>query len=219
MSRLFITQREQNLVADLTRELFRDIAGQVVYYYSISEVKTRAHEVYNESTDKVYDTPVALPALVGSPKSQAKTNIFGTDVLQSLEVYLHYRDLLTIGIEVNTGDFLRYGDTMYEIVDLERLRNPFGHAEQLDGLRLTCTQARKGQIDTPQVGPSDIGYSDPNAVQKEFEQTRGQKVQDNLPTGDQRDLQENGVLEPPVTGAKKIVADQPGDVDFYGDKW
>jgi len=219
MSRFFIGQREQNLISDLTKEVFRDIVGQVIYYYSISETKTRNHEIYNESPDKVWDTPVELSALVGSPKTEVKTSVFGPETLQKLEVFLHYRDLLDVGIEVNAGDFVRWGDSMYEIVSLERLRNVYGHAEQLDGIKLSCVQSRKGQIDTPQVGPSDVGYSDPDAVQKEFEQTRGQKEQDGMPTGDKRDLQDNGVLEPPITGAKKIVEDGERGSDFYGDKW
>jgi hypothetical protein len=148
-----------------------------------------------------------------------KTDIFGPSVLQKLDVFLHYRDLLDVGIDVSTGDFVRWGDTLYEIVNVSRLRNIYGHAEQLDGMKLECVQSRKGQIDAPQVGPSDVGYSDPKAVQKDFEQTRGQKTQDNMPTGDKRDLRENGVLEDPVSGAKKVVEDGDKGSDFYGDKW
>lgn len=218
MSRLFITQREQNLISDLTKEVIRDIGGQVVYYYPISETKTRTHELYNESPDKVFDTPIQLPALVGSPESDIKTTIFGPERLQKLEVFLHYRDMIDIGVNVTTGDFLRYGDTIFEIVNVARLQNIYGHAEQLDGFKLECVQARKGQLDAPQVGPSDIAYSDPDAVQKEFKQTRGQETQEGLSTGDKRDLQKNGVLEQPTDGPKKVVEDPTGS-DFYGDKW
>jgi len=218
MSRLFITQREQNLISDLTKEVIRDIAGQVVFYYPISEVKTRTHELYNESPDKVYDTPIQLPALVGAPDTEVKTTIFGPERLAKLEVFLHYRDMIDIGVNVTTGDFIRYGDTLYEIVNLEWLNNIYGHVEQLDGVKLNCVQARKGQLDTPQIGPSNVSYSDPDAVQKEFKQTRGQTTQEGMPTGDRRDLQENGVLEEPTDGPKKVVEDPTGS-DFYGDKW
>jgi hypothetical protein len=34
-----------------------------------------------------------------------------------------------------------------------------------------------------------------------------------------RDLQENGVLEKPVSGPNRIVEDGPKGSDFYGDKW
>lgn len=219
MSRFFITQREQNLISDLTKELFRDVVGQVVYYYAISEIKTHSHEIYNESPDKIFDAPVQLPALVGSPKTEMNSSVFGPEIFQKLEVFLHYRDLLDIGLEVSSGDFVRWGDTMYEIVNIERLRNVYGHAEQLDGIKLNCIQSRRGQIEAPQIGPSDIAYSDDGAVQKDFEQTRGEKEQDGMPTGDKRDLRENGVLEEPVTGPKQIVEDGDKGFDFYGDRW
>lgn len=218
MSRLFITQREQNLISDLTKEVIRDIAGQVIYYYAINELKTRNHELYNESPDKVFDTPIELPALVGSPESDIKTDIFGPERLQKLEVFLHYRDMLDIGINITTGDFLRYGDTLFEIVNVARLQNIYGHAESLDGYKLECVQARKGQFDAPQVGPSDVQFSDPDAVKKDFEQTRGAKSQNGIATGDKRDLQENGVLEPTEGGPAKVVEDATGS-DFYGEKW
>lgn len=219
MSRLFIGQREQNFISDITKELFRDIVGQKVYYYAISETKTRNHEIYNESADKMWDAPVELPALVGSPERTVKTDIFGPEHLAKLEVFLHYRDLLDIGINVVIGDFIRWGDTMYEIANITNLRNIYGHAEQTDGFKLECVQARVGQIDAPQIGPSDIAYSDPDAVQKEFEQTRGNKEINGQATGDRRDLQDNGVLEKPVTGPNRIIEDGPKGSDFYGDKW
>jgi hypothetical protein len=219
VSRLFIGQREQNLISDITKELFRDVVGQKVYYYAISETKTRNHEIYNESSDKVWDAPVELPALVGSPERGVKSDIFGPEYLAKLEVFLHYRDLIDIGINVTVGDFIRWGDTVYEIANVTNLRNIYGHAESTDGYKLECVQARKGQIDPPQVGPSDIAYSDPDAVQKEFEQTRGNKEMNGEPTGDRRDLQENGVLEKPVTGPNRVVEDGPKGSDFYGDKW
>jgi hypothetical protein len=218
MSRLFITQRELNLINDLSKEIIRDIAGQVVYYYAISELKTRTHEIYNESPDKVFDTPLQLPALVGSPETDIKTTIFGPERIQKLEVFLHHRDMVDIGVNVMTGDFIQYGDTMFEIVNIARLNNIYGHAEQLDGYKLNCVQARKGQMDAPQLGPSDIAYTDPGAIQSTFEQTRGNKEQDGMPTGDRRDLQENGVLEPNDAGPAKVVKDSTGS-DFYGDKW
>jgi hypothetical protein len=126
--------------------------------------------------------------------------------------------MVGIGVNLLIGDFLRYGDTLFEIVNVERLQNIYGHAEQLDGYKLTCVQARKGQIDAPQVGPSDVSYSDPDAVQKVFTQTRGEKTQEGMPTGDKRDLQESGVLEPTEGGPAKVVEDRTGS-DFYAEKW
>ncbi len=217
MSRLFITQKELNLMSDLTKEVFKDIAGQVIYYYPISTTKTKTHDLYHEAVQKIFDTPVQLSALVGSPESSIKTGIFGPDHLSKLEAFLHHQDMVDVGINVVIGDFIRYGDTLYEIVNVDRLRNIYGHAEQLDGLKLSCVQARKGQFDAPQLGPSDVAYSDADAVQTTFEQTRGAVDVSGEPTGDKRQLVQNGVLEP-SSGPSKVV-ESPVGSDFYTEKW
>lgn len=218
MSRFFITQRELNCISDWTKEIIRDIAGQKIYYYAISELKTKNHDVYNESADKVWDAPLELPALVGSPEREVKSDIFGPEYLSKLEVFLHHQDMIDIGVNVSVGDFVRYGDTMYEIANVTNLRNIFGHVETTDGYKLDCVQARKGQIDPPQIGPSDVAYADADAVQREFEQTRGNKMIDGQQTGDVRKLRESGTLEEPVTGPNRIVEDEKTGADFYGEK-
>lgn len=218
MSRLFITTKEINLISDLTKEVIRDLAGQVIYYYPINELKTLSHEVYNEATKKVFDAPIQLPAMVGSPESEIKSSIFGPERLQQLEAYVQHKDMVDMGVNIVTGDFLRYGDTLYEITNVARLMNIYGHAEQLDGYKITATQARKGQFDASQLGPSDVAYADPDAVQKTFKQTRGTTEQDGFPTGDRRELQENGVLEKPLSGEASIVENDTTGSDFYGEQ-
>lgn len=219
MSRLFLTLRERNFMSDLTKELTRDVVGQKIYYYAINENKTNVHDFYNESADgKVYDPPIELPALVGSPDRSVKTDIFGPEYLAKLEAFLHYRDLVDVGMNVCVGDFVRYGEVMYEITNVSKMRNIYGIVEELDGLKLTLTQARRGQIDTPQLGPSDIANSDPGSVQASFEQTRGNEVIKGQPTGDKRTLREEGVLEPAITGPNDVKADERTGADFYADK-
>ena len=38
MSRLFITPREINFINDVAKELVKDVAGQKIYYFPISEI-------------------------------------------------------------------------------------------------------------------------------------------------------------------------------------
>ena len=47
MSRLFITPREIDFINDVAKEVLKDVAGQKIYYFPISEVKTRVHDVYH----------------------------------------------------------------------------------------------------------------------------------------------------------------------------
>ena len=60
MARLFISPREINFINDLAKELVKDIAGQKIYYFPISEVKSRVHDIYEEAIDKIFDDPIDI---------------------------------------------------------------------------------------------------------------------------------------------------------------
>ena len=70
MARLFITPREMNFISDITKEVIKDVNGQKIMYFPISELKTKAHDVYNEALEKVFDNPVSIDALVDAQYQQ-----------------------------------------------------------------------------------------------------------------------------------------------------
>lgn len=222
MSRLFITDREQRYISDLTKEVIKDINGQKIYYYPISEIKTKVHDVYNEAIKKVYDNPIIIDALVETKFHEgAKINQFGVDNEYMLEVYVQWRDLVEKGIEISIGDYFSYGTIMYEITDRNFVKTIYGQAEHKDGIRLVGTRVRESQFKAPLHGPTDISHLDDDAIQHHFEQQRGQSETSNGETGDVRELQRDEVLESPLTGTKKISykGDSRGKVSsFYGDE-
>lgn len=206
MARLFITPRELNFISDVTKEVIKDVIGQRVYYYPISEHKTKSHGVYNEALQKIYDNPIALDCLVDSNfQTDTKIDKFGVDAQFKVEVFLQYRDLIDKGINVNIGDFFSFSDIFYEVTERVFMRNIFGMPEHKDGVKLVGVKAREGLFVAPVVGPTDIGYTDADAVQKEFIQQRGEAFDKNgEATGDRRDLVDNGVLDKPLTGPKEV---------------
>lgn len=206
MARLFITPRELNFISDVTKEVIKDVIGQRVYYYPISEHKTKSHGVYNEALQKIYDNPIALDCLVDSNfQTDTKIDKFGVDAQFKVEVFLQYRDLIDKGINVNIGDFFSFSDIFYEVTERVFMRNIFGMPEHKDGVKLVGVKAREGLFVAPVVGPTDIGYTDADAVQKEFTQQRGEAFDKNgEATGDRRDLVDNGVLDKPLTGPKEV---------------
>lgn len=205
MSRLFITPRELNFISDITKEIIKDVVGQVIYYYPISERKTRAHDVYNEAHKKVFDQPIAIDALVdASPQKETKADLFGSDPFFQLEVFLQYRDLVDKGINIVLGDFFSFSDVFYEIVEVHAMRNIYGLPEHVDGMKLIGTKARDGQFEAVLRGPTDIAYADDDAVQKKFVQQRGQTENSLGITGDVRTLVSEGVLDEPLTGPKQV---------------
>jgi hypothetical protein len=216
MARLFITPRELNFISDITKEIIKDVVGQKVYYYPISEIKTKTHGVYNEALKKIYDNPIILDAFVDSNfQNDTKIDKFGIDTQFKVEVYIQYRDLVDKGINVNIGDFFSFSDIFYEITERNFMRNIYGMPEHKDGVRLIGVKARESLFNAPVLGPTDIEYTDADAVQKQFYQQRGNSVDQNGdPTGDKRDLVESGVLDKPLTGPKEVS--EKGDPNSVG---
>lgn len=205
MARLFITPRELDFISDITKEVIKDVIGQKIYYYAVSEFKTKTHDLYSEAIKKVFDNPIAIDALVDRTfQTDTKIDEFGIDAQYKIEAYLQYRDLIDKGINVTIGDFFSFSDVFYEITERVVMRNIYGQAEHKDGIKLIGTKARDGQFKALTLGPTDIARPDADAVQKEFEQQRGFKENSRGPTGDVRDLQKQGVLDDPLTSAKKV---------------
>lgn len=204
MARLFITEREMNLISDLTKELVKDVNGQKIYLFPISELKTLAHPVYNEAVQKVYDNPVEIDALVADPQTEIKVDGFGIDKTFKIEVYVQWRDLVDKGINVSMGDYFSYGDNFYEVAEFFYTRHIYGQVDHRDGVKLTGIKVREGQFKAKLFGPTDISYTEGDAVQKDFEQQRGFAENVNGPTNDKRELVERGVLDPPLTGPKHV---------------
>ena len=205
MARLFITPRELNFISDITKEIVKDVNGQVIYYYPISEIKTQAHEVYNEAIEKIFDNPIAIDALVSATfQEDTKIGPFGPDAQYRLDVYVQYRDMIDKGIEISLGDYFSFSTLFYEITNVTVMKTIFGQAEHKDGIKITGTKVRESQFKAKTLGPTDISLSDPDAVQKTFVQQRGQSETSEGVTGDKRDLQLAGVLDAPLTGPKEV---------------
>lgn len=205
MARLFITQREINFISDITKEIIKDVIGQKIYYYAISEIKTKTHSIYNEALKKVFDNPLVLDALVGQSAIDTKIDKFGIDAQYQTEVYIQYRDLIDKGVNVSIGDFFSFSDIFYEITEKMFMRNIYGMAEHIDCIKLVGTQARESLFIAPIKGPTDIAYTDADAVQNTFVQQRGEELDsDGNPTGDKRELVDSGVLGKPITGPKQV---------------
>ena len=76
MPRLFITPREINLINDLAKEVIKDVVGQKIYLFQISEAKSKIHDVYEESTEKIFDNPIELECLV---EYEPQKNVYNHD--------------------------------------------------------------------------------------------------------------------------------------------
>ena len=217
MARLFITPREIDLISDMTKEVMKDVIGQKIYYYRVREEYSEIHDVYEEAPEKIFDQPVEIDALIEWDSSKVTTNQFGTEKYQKITVYIQARDMISKQIDLREGDYLSYSTNFFEITTIEYDQIIFGQIEYSTGWRLSCTQARVGQIDKMPVGPTSEEYSDPDAVQETFVQQRGLEENRLGKTGDERDLIKKGKLDAPEKPAEVSTNADPRKVEssFY----
>lgn len=226
MSRLFITPREIDFIADLNKEIIKDVIGQKIYYYKVREDLTDIHDVYEEAPDKVFDPPIEVDCRVDWDPAEVRTNMFGQEAYWSITAYIQTRDLIDKDITIESGDFFSYGTTFFEVTSVLETSTIYGQIEHSTGVTVTGKQAREGLIDKIPHGPLDESYSDEGAIQDTFVQQRGFSENSLGETGDIRSLQEKGTLEKPISGPAEVSPkggnqkkDEIGMIDssFYGD--
>ena len=212
MARLFITPREIDFIADITKEITKDVIGDVIYYYKVREDVSDVHEVYEEALDKVFDPPVEIDARIQWNPREIKTDRFGYEGVYTTEVYVHYRDMIDRGIKLEEGDYFSYGDNYFEITSIVYDKVIFGQVEHISGYTLKGKQARKGQIDVSKpIGPTEEIYSDPDGIKRTFKQQRGDSSM-----GDRRELVAQGKVDD-TTHVQQEVKEDTSSSSFYGD--
>lgn len=220
MSRLFITPRELDFISDVTKEIVKDVIGQVIYYYSVSETKSRVHDIYLESPEKVFENPCQLDALVEFIPKENRTNEFGSEEFYTTKAWVHVRDLLDKGIQLSEGDFFSYGDIFFEITKYTPESTVYGEVEHLVGYIIEAKQSRRTQFEAKIFGPTAEKYSDADAQQNTFVQQRGFSNNRLGPTGDVRDLEKRGVTDRPISGPDEVSprgSTTGAGSAFYGD--
>jgi hypothetical protein len=224
MARLFTTPREIDYFSHLNKELTKDINGQKIFYYSISRVKTMVHDVYEESTDKIFNDPIEIECWVKWGEPEVYTGKFGIEYRSKVECYVQNRDLIDKEIVLKDGDFFTFGPQIFEVTYANNESIIHGQVEYVNGFTLKGTQSRKSQFKTKIFGPTYEGHSDEDAVQDTFVQQRG-FVENRLgPTNDKRAIVDQGVITEPIDGpaevsikAKAVTNANSDRSSFYGD--
>ncbi len=212
MSRLFITPREIDFIADLTKEITKDVIGDIIYYYKVREDVSEVHDVYDEAPEKIFDPPVEIDARVQWNPREIKTDRFGYEGVYTTEAYIHYRDMIDRGIKLEEGDYFSYGDNFFEITSIVYDKVIFGQVEHISGYTIKGKQARKGQIFKKPLGPTEEIYTDPEAIKDTFEQQRGDATK-----GDNRVMVDQGKIDS-TTHVKQQVKKDSTSSSFYGDE-
>lgn len=218
MARIFLGQREADYFADITKEIIKDVAGQKVFYYTVREDLSNVHEVYEESPQKIFNPPIEIECMIEWQPSEQRTTNFGTETIKTITLYLHHRDLLDRGIVFKEGDYFSYGQFFFEATSIIVDKLAYGQIERVISMKVNGKQTRMQHVAIKPHGPTSESFSDEDAIQTTFEQQRG------IPDHDVRRLQDDGIIDKPISGPRKISPDNSTrsvngvGSSFYGDE-
>jgi hypothetical protein len=142
---LFTGQKEKDFVKQVNDEIIERVVGQTIVYYPISLEHTNYHNLYGEAIQKNFYNPVRVYAMVKYTSQETKTSPLGVDRIEKISVAFHKRRLTEDqDLFVREGDFVQYGEFLYEILTLEEPQWLFGQVESKFEIAATCVRAREG---------------------------------------------------------------------------
>ena len=146
---LFLGRPERDLVKQVNDELIERVIGQTIIYYPISMEHTNFHPLYEEAIKKTFLPPIRVMALIDWEGSETTTLKDGIDRTSSIPIHFHKRRLTEDqDVNVQEGDFVLYGQILYEIVNIAQPRAIFGQIPYKMEVVAKCIQARSGVFNT-----------------------------------------------------------------------
>lgn len=146
---LFVGEKERDLVKQVNDELIERVVGQTVVYYPIDYTTTNYHYLYGEAVQKNFLPPIRVQALIEWEGLQSNyMDKFGIDKVSGITIHFHKRRLTEDqDLFVREGDFVLYGDLLYQIMSLNEPKRIFGQIEHKMEISAKCLRAREGLFD------------------------------------------------------------------------
>jgi len=142
---LFLGKKERDLVKQVNDELIERVIGQGIFYYPISMEYTNYHKLYGEAIEKTFLPPIRVYALIMWEGFVTETTRLGIDKRSSIIVHFHKRRLTEDqDLFVREGDFVKYGEVLYEIATINQPKQIFGQVDHKIEIEAKCIRAREG---------------------------------------------------------------------------
>lgn len=161
MARKFITRRELDLIDSWNRELIQGVVQQEIIYYAISYEDSRVHDVYDEAVQKEYLRPVRINARVEFNQTATKSGRGSLDASYSMVVQLHADECRERNLLPREGDFIEYGQVIFEITTVGNAQPVFGQINDKLKFELTCVPSREGQFKADNVTAEGVDNTHP----------------------------------------------------------
>ena len=111
---LFGSRRDMKLLTKVNRELLSDIIEQEILYYKLSLEQTVAN-IYGESSEKEFWTPVKLNCLITRGDQVISTDEFGPDLGREASFAFLREDLSDVNTVPEVGDIILWHEDYYEV--------------------------------------------------------------------------------------------------------
>lgn len=145
---LFFGPKERDLVKQVNDELLERMIGQDLLYFPISLEHSNFHALYGESINKSFLPPIRIYALIEWEGNTTEATNGVIDRRSSIFVHFHKRRLTEDqDLQVQEGDFVKYGSDYYEIVELSEPREIFGQTEHKIEITAKCIKSREEVFD------------------------------------------------------------------------
>jgi hypothetical protein len=145
---LFVGQPERNLVKQINDEIVERMVGQTILYFPIDIDRTNYHKLYGEALEKNFLNPVRVYALVEWEGSTTESENGTVDKTSKIVINFHKRRLTEDqDLYVRVGDYIKYGDNYYELVELNEPREMFGRTEYKVEIVAKGIKVREGVFD------------------------------------------------------------------------
>lgn len=142
---LFTGKKEKDLVKQINDEVIERVVGQTIAYYPISLEHTNFHDLYGEAIQKNFLNPIRVYAMVEYTSETTTTTPLGVDRVEKIKVSFHKRRLTEDqNLFVREGDFIQYGQNLYEILTLVEPNWLYGQVESKFEITAECVRAREG---------------------------------------------------------------------------
>lgn len=111
---LFGSRKDMALLTKINRELLSDVIEQEILYYKLSVEQTIAN-IYGESSDKQYWTPVKLNCLITRGDQVVSVDEFGPDLGREASFAFLRQDLVDVNTVPEVGDIVLWHEDYYEV--------------------------------------------------------------------------------------------------------
>lgn len=161
MARKFITSKEHAFIHSINKELMQNFVQQEILYYGISLDESTVDDLYDEAIEKVWLAPVTVNARVhwDNPGDTSANGTVSSEY--ALEAYCHTKELQDRNLQPRSGDFVEFGQVVFEITSVTTPQLVFGQVNNKIMTKLVCIPSREGQFKIDSSRKDGIDNSHP----------------------------------------------------------